>query len=330
VAKQKFGLGRGLDALISGASDIVPAHSQQVVVKEEEAIPQLPIETIIPNPRQPRRFFTDDDPKLLELSNSIKEHGLLQPIVVTRLAAPSKKDKSDSWFSDDNSAALIGPAVQYQIIAGERRWRAARMAGLNKVPAVIKDVNAQQMLELALIENIQRADLNPIEEALAYQALTQEFGLTQEMVAKQVGKDRTTINNSMRLLQLVPKVREALINRSEVFTEGHGRALIGIEREENQIKAMEHIIAMKLNVREAELLATRIKSGENLETAVKQMEKKPERPPQINEWIDQFREALCVKVDLNYSKKGKGTIVLHFNNQDELDSLYARLVKGER
>src|SRR3989449_3157789 len=156
------------------------------------------------------------------------------------------------WFAEDEQASeiptgestlaaapvgYVANAVQFQIIAGERRWRAARLAGLSKVPVIVKEATPLEMLELALIENIQRADLNPIEEALAYQTLIQEFGLTQEMVAKQVGKDRSTITNSIRLLQLAPKVREALINQPESFSEGHARALIGIAREEDQIIA---------------------------------------------------------------------------------------------
>ncbi len=149
----------------------------------------------------------------------------------------------------------VSHVVQFQIIAGERRWRASRLAGLTKVPVVIKEVTPLQMLELALIENIQRADLNPIEEALAYQALISEFGLTQEQVARQVGKDRSTITNAIRLLQLAPRVREALINQTENFSEGHARALIGITREEDQIAALGKIITQKLNVRQTEELA---------------------------------------------------------------------------
>src|SRR5207253_5759203 len=145
----------------------------------------------------------------------------------------------------ESTSVEVTKAVQYQIIAGERRWRAARLAGFTKVSAVIKEVTPRQMLELALIENIQRADLNPIEEALAYQSLLQEFGLTQEMVAKQVGKDRSTITNALRLLQLAPKVREALINQSAYFSEGHARALVGIVREEDQITAMSKIITLR-------------------------------------------------------------------------------------
>jgi len=182
---------------------------------------------------------------------------------------------------------------------------------------------------MALIENIQRADLNPIEEALAYQSLIQDFGLTQEMVAKRVGKDRSTITNSLRLLQLAPKVREMLMSQSPSFTEGHARALVGIERDEDQITAMNKIIALHLNVRQAEELAARIKAGQEHESALRQMAPAPTKPPEIAELEAQFRSALMVKVDLRQSAKGKGTLVLHFNDQEELERLYSRLVKRE-
>jgi ParB family chromosome partitioning protein len=332
VAKQKLGLGRGLDALISGASDVMAAH--QTTQQSDQAAPMVPIDSIIPNPRQPRRAFREDDPRLLELSDSIKEHGLIQPIVVTRLdddATGASKRAADSWLSSDAlpSSPSSTSAPLYQIIAGERRWRASKIAGLTKVPIVIKEVTPQQMLEMALIENIQRADLNPIEEALAYQSLVQEFGLTQEMVAKQVGKDRSTVTNSLRLLQLAPKVRDALINQSGNFTEGHARTLVGIQNEADQVRAMEQIIASHLNVRQAEELATRIKNAERNKEDLAQDSKPWRRSPELDTLETNFREALMVKVDLKCNAKGKGTIVLHFNNQDELENLYDRLVKPE-
>ncbi len=336
MAKQKFGLGRGLDALISGASEVMSAQQPSRI--EADTILQAPIDSIIPNPRQPRRAFREDDPKLRELSDSIAEHGLLQPLVVTRLDAPTAAPGTggaDSWFAKDEMAGETSVPVEtangieFQIIAGERRWRAARLAGLTKVPVVIKEATPQQMLELALIENIQRADLNPIEEALAYQALIQEFGMTQEMVAKQVGKDRTTITNSIRLLQLTPKVREALITSPESFSEGHARALIGITREEDQITAMGKIIALKLNVRQAEELAARIKAAESIDTATQHVTAPPRLSAELENLETHFRDALMVKVDLKCNAKGKGTLVLHFNDQDELERLYSKLVKRE-
>ncbi len=337
MAKQKFGLGRGLDALISGASDVMAAQQTAVQGETNDNLPIVPIESIIPNPRQPRRAFREDDPRLLELSQSIKEHGLIQPIVVMRLDTDTDQKETpapNGWFNDEpaSPSAPTPPNVApplFQIIAGERRWRASKLAGLTKVPVVIKEVTPQQMLEMALIENIQRADLNPIEEALAYQALIQEFGLTQEMVAKRVGKDRSTVTNSLRLLQLSPKVREALVNQLENFTEGHARALVSITSEEDQINAMHQIIALRLNVRQAEELATRIKASEDVEAAVQQLDKKPVRGSELDSLETGFRDALMVKVDLKCNDKGKGTLVLHFNNQDELEGLYDRLVKHE-
>lgn len=335
MAKQRFGLGRGLDALFPGASEVMvnQQQEQQSPYSQEDAIPLVPVESVIPNPRQPRRAFRDDEPTLLELSASIKEHGLLQPIVVTCLDKQVTQ-KASGWLSNEEEAPIpstsIPSSALYQIIAGERRWRAARIAGLLKVPVVIKDVTPQQMLELALIENIQRADLSPIEEALAYHALIQDFGLTQEMVARQVGKDRTTITNSLRLLQLAPRVREALINQLENFTEGHARTLIGITREEDQVTAMNKIITLRLNVRQAEELAARIKAAENIDEAVNKIKPITHRSPELENLETHFREALMAKVDLKCTPKGKGTLVVHFNNQEELESLYDRLVKREQ
>ena len=342
MAKQKFGLGRGLDALISGASEVMAAQQSSRV--DEENILHIPIDAIIPNPRQPRRVLTEDDPKLLELSASIKQYGLLQPLVVTRLdtdsaltAASQKATANDFWFVEEDqkgeilsASSLSETVIQFQIIAGERRWRASRMAGLTKIPVVLKEATPQEMLELALIENIQRADLNPIEEAFAYQALIQEFGLTQEMVARAVGKDRSTITNALRLLTLASKVREALINQYENFSEGHARALASINREEDQVAAMGKIITLKLNVRQAEELAARIKAAERADAAAQEISTPPpQRSPELDDLETQFRDALMVKVDLKRSAKGKGTLVLHFNNKDELERLYTRLVKHE-
>jgi ParB family chromosome partitioning protein len=348
VAKQKFGLGRGLDALISGASDVIAANQPSRV--DEQNILKVSLDEIIPNPRQPRKIFRDDDPRLLELSASIKEYGLLQPLVITRLeglsaedstpGAPTPAPATNDWFSSEESSSSVntGPlsgVVRYQIIAGERRWRAARLAGLTEVPVMIKEVTPLEMLELALIENIQREDLNAIEEALAYQALISEFGLTQEQVAKQVGKDRSTITNSLRLLQLAPRVREALINPHEYpnFTEGHARPLVGITREEDQITAMGKIIAQRLNVRQAEELAATIKAAERTNAVAQEVlattPTPPRRSPDVADLEAQFRNALTVKVDLKYNTKGKGTLVLHFSNQEELERLYSQLVNKE-
>ena len=284
MAKRKFGgVGRGLDALLPGASAALSAHQPARTADIDP--PQIPLSSIIPNPRQPRRAFPTDDPRLQELSASIKEHGLLQPIVVKRLEpiddAKTSQKVTSAWFGEAEQLQVNEqPAeyvVQYQIIAGERRWRASQMAGLTEVPVVIKDVTPQQMLELALIENIQRADLNPIEEALAYQALKQEFGLTQEMIAQQVGKDRSTIANTMRLLELAPKVREALITMPDVFTEGHARHLLSITNADAQVQAMQQIVAQHLNVRQTEELAKRHKTEEYSEATAQTLTAPPRR-----------------------------------------------------
>lgn len=343
MAKQKFGLGRGLDALISGASEVMAAQQPSRV--DEQSILQVPLNSIIPNPRQPRKVFRENDPRLLELSASIKEYGLLQPLVVTRLQAVAEENKAassgdqDSWFSNGpGDAAPAAPGqlqhdgIKYQIIAGERRWRASKLAGLTSVPIMIKEVTSQEMLELALIENIQRQDLNPIEEALAYQTLTTEFGLTQEQVAKQVGKDRSTITNSIGLLKLAPRVREELMAQRDSFTEGHARTLKGIVREEDQIAAMGKIVTLNLNVRQAEELASRIKAVELAEATTEEVlasTTPPRRSADLEDLEKQFREALTVKVDLKYNSRGKGTLVLHFNNQEELERLYGQLIKKE-
>jgi ParB family chromosome partitioning protein len=333
VAKPKSGLGRGLDALFTSSSELKSTPQQSTPVHNDD-VPHIAIDTIIPNPRQPRRALRDDDPGLIELGDSIKEHGLIQPIIVTRLSKKSNASKnSAAWFGEEGVEETSDPStgsVDYQIIAGERRWRAAKLAGLSEVPIVIKDVTPQQMLEIALIENIQRADLNPIEEAMAYHTLVKEFGLTQEMVAKQVGKDRTTITNSLRLLQLAPRVREALMNQLPNFTEGHARTLVGIGREEDQILAMQKIISEGLNVRQAEELAARMKGAQQLEEAIKEVSRTPaQRSTELDSLENHFREALMVKVNLKCNAKGKGTLVLHFSNQDELESLYNRLVKHQ-
>jgi ParB family chromosome partitioning protein len=333
VAKPKFGLGRGLDALISGASEVMAA--QQPTRVDGGSILTIPLQQIIPNPRQPRKMLHEDDPRLLELSASIKAYGLLQPLVVARLDALAARElmtaapDEESWFHDSPADQR---AVQYQLIAGERRWRAARLAGLIEVPAVVREVTPREMLALALIENIQREDLNPIEEALAYQALVAEFDLTQEEVAKQVGRDRSTITNALRLLQLAPQVREALMNPYEYpnFTEGHARALMGIPREEDQVAAMGKVIALKLNVRQTEELAARIKAAERAtQETLAQAGEPVHRSAEQADLEAQFREALTLKVDLKYNAKGRGTLVLHFNNQEELERLYGQLVRRE-
>jgi ParB family chromosome partitioning protein len=338
VAKQqRAGLGRGLSALFTDTSEMTAVQQQQreqatipVQNSEDAVIPQVAIDSIIPNPNQPRKPFDKNDQRLLELSESIKEHGLLQPIIVTPLSNEVREKSADSWFSDGPSKDQADGGPKYQIIAGERRWWASQKAGLKMVPVVIKDVTPQQMLELALIENIQRADLNPIEEALAYQALIQEFHLTQDDVAKRVGRDRTTITNALRLLKLAPQVRDILMKQPETFTEGHARAIASLQREEEQIEAMSAAISNNLSVRQTEELVKRMKKERmSAHEAASRVKAKPIRSEEVKIWETDFRHALMAKVDLKCDADYKGTLVVHFNDQDELEGLYNRLVKNE-
>ncbi|WP_069804732.1 ParB/RepB/Spo0J family partition protein [Thermogemmatispora onikobensis] len=347
MVNKKSPIGRGLDVLFSGsgaspvpATEAPVAHQPLPRAEAEGAIQLVPIDSILPNPRQPRRLCRDDDPALLELSASIKEHGLLQPLIVTRLEEESVAPP-DPWAGapEDDPWAAPAPAsearastasspLRYQLIAGERRWRAARLAGLSQVPVIVKEASPQQMLELALIENVQRADLNPIEEALAYQTLAQEFGLTHEQIAERVGKQRTTITNTLRLLNLAPTVRERLLNPGEHFTEGHARAIAGLSSYEDQEEALHQVLSRRLTVRETEELVRGWKSLEQ-PTRPTPSRAAPVRSPDLEELESQFRNSLMVKVDLRCNARGKGTLVLHFNNQEELERLYARLVKNE-
>ena len=236
---KKSGLGKGLDSLIPKQSvekKTVPAKPETVVktvVKKEEI--KLRISEVEPNREQPRKKFDED--ALLELSESIKQYGVLQPLLV---------QKRDGY---------------YEIIAGERRWRAAKMAGLKEVPVVIKDFTDQQIVEISLIENIQREDLNPIEEALAYKRLLTEFKLKQDEVAERVSKSRTAVTNSVRLLKLDPRVQQMVID--EMITTGHARALLSIEDKEQQYKIAMQVFDQKLSVRDVEKLMKTMQNAEN-------------------------------------------------------------------
>jgi ParB family chromosome partitioning protein len=322
VAKPRHGLGRGLDALIPGASAMVSPRQSAL---SEAGLIELPVHLIIPNPRQPRHPLDDQDEQLRELAESIREHGIIQPIVVTELA--TQESPLNVW-EHTSPGAVTDDVPRYQIVAGERRWRAARLAGRTTIPAVIKEVTPQQMLELALIENIQRSDLNPIEEAFAYQALIEEYGLTQEEVARRVGKSRVTITNALRLLQLPSAIREKLAARLEDFTPGHARAILRIPRREDQIHAMNQIIAQRLSVRAAEELAERLAQGSPHLAQGKRGRR--QTSPELRVLEEEFRAALAVKVALRRSQRGKGSLTLYFNNEDELQRLYDRIVGQDR
>ncbi|MBN1260874.1 MAG: ParB/RepB/Spo0J family partition protein [Anaerolineae bacterium] len=276
---QKRGLGRGLASLI-------PADEES-----KDGLQTVPLERITPNPHQPRSAIRDED--LEELAASIREHGIIQPLVVTR-----------------------GSDQGYQLIAGERRWRAARLAGLTELPVVVKEVAPQQMLELALVENIQREDLNALEEALAYQQLVDGFGFSHAQVAERVGKSRVAITNTLRLLQASPAIQEAVLEKE--IAEGHARALLGLNTHEEQDSALEIVLHQGLNVRQTETLVQTMRSG-----------KKPKSPaappaPEVRALEERFQESLGTRVNLRPASKG-GRIVIYYYSDEEFRSLYEHL-----
>jgi len=261
---------------------------------------RLPLEDISPNPNQPRQSFAPE--ALAELAASIKEHGLIQPIIVTR-------------------SPLDAP-TPYSIIAGERRWRAAKLAGLKDVPVIIKDATPQAMLELALVENVQRADLNPLEEAVAYETLIAEFGLTQAQVAEKVGKSRTAVANTIRLLQLPDFVKQAVLEGQ--IREGHARALLGLSDEQTMVEATKLVINRGLSVRQTEELVRRL----NAPAPAPKEEDDLSASPETKALEDRLRAHLGTKVNLYRTRKG-GRIVIHYFSEEELADLFEKLVGDE-
>lgn len=280
---RRTGLGRGLGALI-------PETEQQ-----PGGVAQVPVLAITPNPLQPRTVV--DPEALAELAASIREHGLIQPLIVTQQ----------------------GPD-RYQLIAGERRWQAARMAGLAQVPVIVKEATPQQALEIALVENIQRADLNPLEEAVAFRHLVDEFELTQEQVAERVGKSRVSVTNTLRLLRLPAAVKQALLDGT--IREGHARALLALPTKEAQVAALKTVITKRLSVRQTEELARRLMAEPE---PPKQVEP---TSPEIQALEEDFRETLGTKVKLFRGRKGRGRLVIHFFSEEELQALYDVIVGG--
>jgi ParB family chromosome partitioning protein len=274
-------LGRGLAALIPGRLDAV------------EAPTEIPLDRIAANPYQPRS--TVDGASLEALAASISEHGVLQPVLVTE--------------------TLEG----YQLVAGERRVRAARLAGLTRIPAIVRQLAEQHRLELALVENIQRADLGPLEEARAYRRLIDEFGLSQEGVAHKVGRARSTVANSLRLLELDPSVQVALADGR--ISEGHARAIAGLD-EAAQAGLLETVIARGISVRQTEELARRLSEPRPVRTATA-----PQADPDTERVEEDLRRALGTKVSLARTRRG-GRIVIEFYSDEELGRLYERLTGG--
>lgn len=282
----KKGLGKGLDIMIpekiiDNASDTSENVSRETLIRVSE---------IEPNKTQPRKRFDED--ALQELAESIKQYGVIQPLIL------QKRDR------------------HYEIIAGERRWRAARMAGLKEVPAIIKDYSPQEVVEIALIENIQREDLNPIEEAQTYQRLIQEFQLKQDEVAERVSKSRAAVTNSMRLLKLDDRVQQMLID--DMISSGHARALLTIENKEKQYTLACRIFDEKLNVRETEKLVKKEAEEKPLE---KEAAITKEELFIYRDIEDKIRNIVGTKVSIHNKKNHKGSIEIEFYSNEELDRI---------
>ncbi len=273
----KRGLGRGLASLIP--------------VEEGGGTLEVAPQEIVPNPHQPRQHFEEE--ALQALAASIREHGLIQPLVVTRR-----------------------PQGGYQLIAGERRWRAAQLAGLEKVPVLVKEVSPREMLELALVENVQRADLNPLEEAQAYRNLMESLHLSQAEIARRVGKSRAAVANTLRLLQAAPEVQAALLEGT--ISEGHARALLGLESHEAQAEALQQVIALALSVRQTEALVRERRKAASTE------EEKAGPSPELTALENRFQEALGTRVALRPGRRG-GRIVIYYYSDEEFRHLYQRL-----
>ena len=290
----KKGLGKGLDSLITDKVDKPAATSTKVEKPTSEHAADaiiMDINKVEPNRDQPRKKFDED--ALLELSESIKQFGVLQPLLVT--------EKED----------------YYEIIAGERRWRAAKLAGMKQVPVIIKKLSEQEIMEISLIENIQRENLNPIEEALAYKRLINEFNLKQDEVAERVSKSRTAVTNAMRLLKLNDKVQQMVID--EMLTTGHARALLAIDDQEKQYTAAQQIFDQKLSVRDTEKL---VKSLQNEKKNPKEKTTlDPKYQAIYNDLEEQMKKVFGTKVLINSKDEKSGKIEIEYYSQDELDRI---------
>lgn len=290
MAVKRGGLGKGLDTLIPSSNKTVNSN----ITKEEEKVitPEalIDIQKIEPNREQPRKKFDDD--ALLELSDSIKQFGVLQPLIV--------QDKKEF----------------YEIIAGERRWRAAKMAGLSKVPVIIRTYTEMERVEIGLIENIQREDLNPIEEAAAYKKLIQEYDLKQDEIAERVSKSRTAIANSMRLLKLDERVQQMVID--EMISTGHARALLAVEDKDTQYALANKIFDEKLSVRETEKLMKKLLSDKEEKKIVEVSEAESLTYKKIEEKI---QEIIGAKVKINRKSNNKGKIEIDYYSAEELDRI---------
>lgn len=291
VHKKFNALGRGLDALIS---------TESVRPQGSSTINEIPLEQIEANPNQPRREF--DEEALQELANSINEIGIIQPITLRQVA--------------EN---------KFQIIAGERRWRASQLAGLQAIPAYIRTIKDESIMELALVENIQREDLNAIEIALAYEHLLSAEGMTQERVSERVGKSRTAITNYLRLLKLPAQVQMAL--QKKEIDMGHARALLAIDSPSLQIKLFREIQKHGYSVRKVEELAQKLKNGEDIQSGKKIIVTKTPMPEEVSRIRQRLCDFLDTKVQMTCSPKGKGKISIPFANEEELARIMATFDK---
>ena len=291
VHKKFNALGRGLDALIS---------TESVRPQGSSTINEIPLEQIEPNPNQPRREFDED--ALQELANSINEIGIIQPITLRQV--------------EDN---------KFQIIAGERRWRASQLAGLQAIPAYIRTIKDESIMELALVENIQREDLNAIEIALAYEHLLSAEGMTQERVSERVGKSRTAITNYLRLLKLPAQVQMAL--QKKEIDMGHARALLAIDSPSLQIKLFREIQKHGYSVRKVEELAQKLKNGEDIQSGKKTIATKAAMPEEVTRIRQRLSDFFDTKVQMTCSPKGKGKISIPFANEEELARIMAAFDK---
>ena len=287
-------LGRGLDSIGNGKGKGLDAliNTKDIETEGTSNLNEVAIDKISANPNQPRREF--DEEALQELANSIREVGIITPITLRQM--------------DDGN---------YQIIAGERRWRASKMAGLKAIPAYIRTVEDENVMEMALVENIQREDLNAIEIALAYQHLADSTGMTQEKISERVGKSRAAITNYLRLLKLPAQIQMALKNRE--MDMGHARALLALDSPSAQIKMFKEVQKNGYSVRKVEEMVQQLKNGEDMQTA-KKIASTPKRLPE--EFITlrkRLAELFQTKVQMSYSPKGKGRISIAFNNEQELE-----------
>lgn len=300
MAVKRNGLGKGLDSLIPNKTEKItkePAKNSNTPItenKKEESVNEsgeilVKINKVEPNRDQPRKDFDEDS--LLELADSIKQFGILQPLLVQK--------KND----------------YYEIIAGERRWRAAKLAGIKEVPVVIKKYTDQEIVEISLIENIQRENLNPIEEAMAYKRLLEEFSLKQDEVAERVSKSRTAVTNSMRLLKLSGRVQQMIVD--DMITTGHARALLAIDDEEQQYTIANKIFDEKLSVRETEKLVKILKNPKK-----EQKKEKVEHPFIYDNLEEKMKNIIGTKVNVNAKSNGKGKIEIEYYSEDELERIF--------